>query len=190
VLSNDAELALQAFESARQYGHRGGSSGWLFLKRLLAAYFTPLIGADDGATAAPASLFHICCARVNREIEAEILARAAGGDGERPGPFERAVATRVPCDARERMTSANSLRQCDRLGCRRKFFGDGRMTRAYCFVPTSASSASSSSSSSSLDKVVARLHFCSVQCWRQAMTLGGGARPALGSLVGVVQVDD
>jgi hypothetical protein len=167
-LANDAELALQAFETARKHGHRGGPSGWLFLKRLLTTHFTPLSGVDDGVgAAAPASLFHICCAQVKREIEAEILARAGGGDGERPGPLELAVATRVPCDARERMMSANSLRQCDKFGCRRKFFGDGRMTRAYGFVaPTSMTS--------SLDKVVARLHFCSIQCWRQAETLGGG----------------
>ncbi|ELR24527.1 uncharacterized protein ACA1_326210, partial [Acanthamoeba castellanii str. Neff] len=44
--------------------------------------------ADDGATASPTSLFHSCA-----RIEAEILARADDGGDERPGPFERAVAT-------------------------------------------------------------------------------------------------
>jgi hypothetical protein len=96
------------------------------------------------------SLFQMCCGKLNRMLEDEILAKIEqqkkkkefggdGGDDEVDGTatveacekseLEKEVMRRLPGEVRERLHTEK--RMCERVGCKNEFYGEGRMRRTY-----------------------------------------------------------
>jgi hypothetical protein len=106
---------------------------------------------------ATSSLFQMCCSKVNRMLEDQILndiqqqsdqeereqqqqqqGQVVGPDGAPllrraslcgKSEFEMQVVRRLPGEVRERLHTEK--RVCERMGCKRAFYGEGRMRRTY-----------------------------------------------------------